>query len=84
MAKNESHQFYCLLCGKPGIPLQRRVGFQHGAFHRKKMWCPYCRVSCNAIEIRNQEEKEKFLIDFDNGVFQEEALQSVQYTMGNV
>lgn len=76
MAKNESHQFYCLLCGKPGIPLQRRVGFQHGAFHRKKMWCPNCKMEVNHVEIKTLDEKEKFLEDFENGVYKDEAEKS--------
>lgn len=77
MAKYEEHQFYCLLCGKPGIPLRRKAGFQHGAFHRKKLYCPYCKVEVNHIEIRNLTEKEEFLENFENGVYKDEAQESV-------
>lgn len=76
MAKYEEHQFYCLLCGRPGIPLRRKSGFQHGAMHRKKLYCPYCKVEVNHVEIRNIDEKEKFLEDFVNGVYKDEAEES--------
>ena len=73
MAKYEEHTFYCLLCGRPGIPLRRKKGFQHGAYHRKKLYCPYCKVEVNHMEIRNFMEKEKFLENFANGVYKDEA-----------
>ena len=76
MAKYEEHQFYCLLCGRPGIPLRRKSGFLHGAMHRKKLYCPYCKVEVNHVEIRNIDEKEKFLKDFANGVYKDEAEES--------
>lgn len=76
MAKYEEHQFYCLLCGRPGIPLRRKAGFQHSAMHRKKLYCPYCKTEVNHVEIRNILEKEKFLEDFENGVYKDEAEES--------
>ena len=76
MAKYEEHQFYCLLCGKPGIPLRRKVGFQHGTMHRKRLYCPYCKIEVNHVEIKNTLEKEKFLKDFKNGVYKNEAEES--------
>ena len=82
MAKYEEHQFYCLLCGRPGIPLRRKSGFQHGPMHRKKLYCPYCRVQVNHAEIRNTDEKEKFLEDFKNGVYKDEAKRSRDF-IGN-
>lgn len=76
MAKYEEHQFYCLLCGKPGIPLRRKAGFQHESMHRKKLYCPYCKTEVNHVEIRNLDEKEKFLKNFNSGVYQNEAEKS--------
>lgn len=73
MAKYEEHQFYCLLCGRPGIPLRRKIGFQHGSMHRKKLYCPYCRVEVNHIEIKTLDEKIKFEENFKNGVYKDEA-----------
>ena len=48
----EEHKFYCLLCGREGIPLLRKTGFQRGSLHRKKLYCPYCKVEVNHIEIK--------------------------------
>ena len=73
MAKYEEHQFYCLLCGRPGIPLRRKIGFQHGSMHRKKLYCPYCRVEVNHIEIKTLDEKITFEENFKNGVYKNEA-----------
>ena len=76
MAKYEEHQFYCMLCGRPGIPLRRKIGFQHGALHRKKLYCPYCKTEVNHIEVRNFAEKTEFLENFENGVYKDEAEES--------
>lgn len=73
MAKYEEHQCYCMLCGKAGIPIRRKQGFQHQALHRKKLYCPYCKTVVNHIEVRTFEEKEKFLQDFRAGLYKQEA-----------
>lgn len=79
MAKYEEHQFYCLLCGRPGIPLRRKIGFQHGSMHRKKLYCPYCRVEVNHIEIKTLDEKITFEENFKNGVYKNEAEASLDF-----
>lgn len=79
MAKYEEHEFYCMLCGKPGIPIRRKSGHLHGAFHKKKLYCPYCKTEVNHIEVRNYEEKQKFLTNFENGVYQDEAKASCDF-----
>lgn len=73
MAKYEEHQCYCMLCGNAGIPIRRKQGFQHQALHRKKLYCPYCKTVVNHIEVRTFEEKEKFLKDFQAGLYKQEA-----------
>jgi hypothetical protein len=81
MAKNnnyETHDFYCLRCGQKGLPIQRKVGKQHGEFHRKRLWCPHCKLEINHMEIRNQEEKEYFMEGFINGEYREEAEESLR------
>lgn len=77
MAKYEEHKFYCLLCGRPGIPIRRNRGFQHGSMHRKKLYCPYCKIEVNHIEIKTLNEEEEFLENFKNGVYKDEAQESV-------
>ena len=79
MAKYEEHQLYCLACGRAGIPLSRKKGFQHEALHRKKLYCPWCKTTVNCVEIRNLYEKEKFIEDFNNGVYKDEAENSLSY-----
>lgn len=78
MAKYEMHDFYCLNCGNKGLPCQRKMGKQHGEFHRKKLWCFKCKVEVNHMEIRNINEKEWFLEGFANGEFKEEATESIR------
>jgi len=79
MAKYEEHEFYCLLCGRPSIPLRRKTGFQHSSMHRKKLYCPWCRQEVNCVEIKTLEEKETFLLNFKNGVYKNEAEESCNF-----
>ena len=73
------HSFYCMQCGKKGIPLARKVGHQRGSFHRKKLYCVFCKEEVNHVECRNYEEVEKFKEDFENGVYKNEAENSLDY-----
>ena len=58
------HDFYCINCGKKGMPLARKTGKQKEKFHRKRLYCLNCKTEVNHIECRNQEEVETFkLID---------------------
>lgn len=79
MAKYEEHKFWCINCGRSGIPVRRKVGFQHGKDHRKKMWCPWCKAEINHVETRNLDEEFKFREAFNNGSFTEEAQESLDY-----
>jgi hypothetical protein len=47
--------------------------------HRKKLYCPWCRIEVNHIEIKNQWELEEFKENFDNGVYNDECEESVAY-----
>ena len=77
MAKYEMHDFYCLKCGKAGLPVHRKIGKQYGEFHRKKLYCPWCKMEINHMEIRNDQEKAIFLENFNNGEYQQEAEESI-------
>ena len=79
MAKYEEHKFYCLKCGKAGIPLRRNAGFQHGALHRKKLYCPHCKETLNHIEIKTPDQERQFKEDFKNGVYINEAEASCDF-----
>lgn len=82
MARYESHDFYCVNCGHKGLPCQRKRGQQREQFHRKKLYCVFCKTEVNHIEVRNQEEKEMFMEAYDNGEYREEAANSICYVRG--
>lgn len=75
----ETHDFYCINCGKKGIPISRQSGHKRGAFHRKWMYCPNCKHTVNHVECRTQEEKEQFMADFLAGKYKEEAELELNY-----
>lgn len=76
---NEQHDFYCINCGKKGIPIGRNKGHLREKFHRKRLYCIYCKQEVNHIEIKSQEDKEEFLINFENGVYKSEAEESLNW-----
>jgi hypothetical protein len=78
-SKTIEHSFYCMKCGQKGIPLARKEGYQHKSFHRKKMYCVFCKQEVNHIECKNYEEIMKFKEDFESGVFVDEAEESISY-----
>lgn len=73
------HSFYCIKCGNKGIPLMRKQGFQHGKMHRKKLYCLHCKEEVNHIECKNLEEVEIFKTNFKNGVYVNEAEESISH-----
>lgn len=72
------NKFFCLNCGKEGIPCVRSNGKQKKGLHRKKLYCPWCKVTVNFAEVRNDADKEKFLKEFAAGAYKEEAAQSIE------
>ena len=79
MASTIEHQFYCIKCGKRGIPLARKRGAQREKYHRKKLFCLNCQQEVNHVECRNQEEIDQFKIWFEEGMFKDEAEESISY-----
>lgn len=71
--------FYCINCGKRGIPVWRDVGRRYGPGHRKALYCTNCKLTINHVEVRTTEEEQKFLEDYAAGIFTEEAEKSVAY-----
>ena len=85
MAKQRSmneHSFYCINCGNKGIPLMRQRGFQHSGMHRKKLYCVHCKIEVNHIECKTYDEIEEFRYNFENGVYKDEAEESLSF-VGN-
>ena len=77
--KFNEHDFYCIKCGHKGIPLSRKQGHQHGRFHRKKLFCIYGQQEVNHIACKNDEDVAEFKRNFENGVYKDEAEESVSY-----
>ena len=85
MAKNKNyqmHRFFCIKCGNEGIPIPRKQGHQHGRFHRKKLYCPHCKVEINCVECKSDEDIFYFKEDFANGFYKEECEESLKYIKG--
>ena len=80
MAKNyQTHRFFCIKCGKEGIPLARKQGHKHERFHRKKLYCPYCKMEINHVECQTDEDVYNFRVDFEEGVFVDEIEESLAH-----
>lgn len=80
--KTESHDFYCLLCGNKGIPIARKRSNLKESLHRKKLYCVNCKTEVNHIECRTDREVKEFKKNFAEGVYKEEALNSLVHCQG--
>ncbi len=78
------NSFYCMKCGNKSYDLPRKKGGQKARFHRKKMYCPHCRIEVNHVECRNEEDVFQFKQDFEDGVFKEELEKSLEYLKGEL
>jgi hypothetical protein len=74
------HSFYCIQCGNRGIPILRRNSRRTEKFHRKKLYCIYCKIPINHIECKDMEEVKVFKKKFKRG----EYLDEVKSFMDNV
>ena len=79
MSKMSEHNFYCIKCGKPGIPLARPQSHKRERFHRKKLYCPWCKTMVNHIECKTQDEVYEFKMDFEEGKFEEELKECLTF-----
>lgn len=73
------NSFFCMRCGNRGIPLARKESKRREQFHRKKLYCRFCKEEVNHIECRNLDEIEAFRENFEKGVYIDEAEASVAY-----
>ena len=79
MRNYTEHSFYCIKCGKKGIPCMRKDSAKHSRFHRKKLFCIYCQTEINHIECNDQYDVEEFLENFSKGVYADEAEASISF-----
>ena len=61
------------------MPLPRKQGKQRERFHRKKLYCYKCQNTVNHIECKTSEDVETFKENFKNGVYVNEAQESLHY-----
>lgn len=73
------HDFYCINCGNKGIGLMRKQGFKHASMHRKKLYCVICKREVNHVECKTFDEVETFRTNFENGVYKDEAEESLSF-----
>lgn len=76
------HDFYCILCGRKGIPVARGSEKIREKHHRKKLYCIFCKQEVNHIECRSDEEVQEFRLAFEAGEYKEEAEKSREYLNG--
>lgn len=70
--------FYCVNCGKRTMTIPRPKSLIRPAFHRKKLYCPWCKETYNCVECRNDAEAYEFRLDFEDGLYKEEAVPYVE------
>lgn len=70
--------FYCPKCGKKAMDLPRPRSLTRQAFHRKKLYCPWCKKTYNCIEVRNEIERHEFIEDWEAGIYVAEAQEVVE------
>lgn len=75
----EMHNFFCINCGKQGIPVWRKIGCRRAKNHRKALYCTNCKMTINHIEVTTKQEAEQFKLDFERGKFLTEAAASVEF-----
>lgn len=75
----QQHDFYCLYCGNRNISILRPRGYLRERGHRKVLYCPYCKNTVNHYECRDDEEAFDFKEKFKEGIFIEEAEESILF-----
>lgn len=73
MAKNVTHDFYCIHCGQRGIPISRQVGKLREKDHIKNLYCIYCKKATRHLEVYNDIEAKEFKENFIKGVYMDDA-----------
>ena len=79
----EQSEFYCIKCGQLGIPCLRKQARKREKFHRKKLYCPHCKLTINHIECKDEEEATMFKEAFIAGCFVSEIDDSIKECLKN-
>jgi len=67
--------FYCVHCGKAGLPVWRRKGGARKDGHLKTLFCIFCGKETNHVECKPNTpyNYEDFKLEFEYGNFTEEG-----------
>jgi ribosomal protein S18 len=60
------------------MPIQRPEARKRESFHRKKLFCPFCKNMVNHIECKNPYEVQEFKENFAKGEYLQEAKDSME------
>lgn len=68
-----NRDFYCVFCGKKGIPIARYNGCTHEVGHLKSLFCLNCQKNVNHAECdeSTRYNHAAFLKEFNEGNFDE-------------
>ncbi len=61
------------------MELPRQRSHQHSKHHRKRLWCPYCKIEINHIECKNEDDIYEFKMKYLDGDYIEEAQESITF-----
>jgi hypothetical protein len=75
MCSTEMSDFYCVFCGKQGLPVWRKKGNLREAGHLKKLYCLHCKCQTNHAEVKpyTYYDYEKFKMEYEYGNFDKEG-----------
>ena len=75
MRNFEQSEFYCVKCGKKGLPCFRNKGQKREKGHLKKLYCIYCGYETNHAEVQPDARYtyDDFKLEFDYGNFDKEG-----------
>ncbi len=48
--KIDVNDFYCMGCGRKVYSCVRPQAHRREALHRKKLYCPWCKITANCVE----------------------------------
>ena len=80
--ESEINDFYCIRCGRLGIPISRRAGHGREAGHLKVLYCLNCKAEVNFCEIKHGATRytyQDFLLEYENGNFDEKGNRKKSY-----
>ena len=68
---------------KKTYELMRPRSHQYSKHHRKALYCPWCKLTVNTIECRNDNEVYEFKEAFAAGEYKEELKESLNFIKNN-